>query len=257
RRARGRRGAGDGVQLPGRRGGDVPRSPARCRRPPARGAAAPGRGRRAAWGGRAGDRAHRRGRCAGEPRSAGGRPAAPRPGPPAPAPRPRSTLPGRMLALPAPAPLDEAPPTGSALRDLHHREQGEYDQMAVVCRSGAAVADLADLLARTGLPVRVPHRPQPLREVPAIADLLSILEIGSAPADAPLDARRATELLRGPFGDADALRLRRIRRLLLAAHRAADPDSGTTSEQLLARALVEEDVPGLPAPEARDRAAAP
>src|SRR5699024_545797 len=117
---------------------------------------------------------------------------------------------------------------GSALRDLHHREQVEYDQMAVVCRSGAAVADLADLLARTGLPVRVPPRPQPLREVPAIADLLSILEIGSAPADAPLAARRA-----------------------------ADADSGTTSEQLLARALVEEDVPGLPAPEARDRAAAP
>ena len=178
-------------------------------------------------------------------------------GAPAPARRPRSSLTGGMVALTAQDPLDEARLIGSALRDLHHREQVEYDQMAVVCRSGAAVADLADLLARTGLPVRVPHRPQPLREVPAIADLLSILEIGSAPADAPLDARRATELLRGPFGDADALRLRRIRRLLLAAHRAADPDSGTTSEQLLARALVEEDVPGLPAPEARDRAAAP
>src|SRR5699024_9915946 len=129
--------------------------------------------------------------------------------------------------------------------------------MAVVCRSGAAVADLADLLSRTGLPVRVPRRPQPLREVPAIADLLRILEIGLAPQDAPLDPRLATELLRGPFGDADTLRLRRIRRLLLGAHRAAEPDSETPSEQLLARALVDEEVPGLPAPEARDRAAAP
>src|SRR5699024_1972371 len=109
-------------------------------------------------------------------------------GAPAPARRPRSSLTGGMVALTAQDPLDEARLIGSALRDLHHREQVEYDQMAVVCRSGAAVADLADLLARTGLPVRVPHRPQPLREVPAIADLLSILEIGSAPADAPLDA---------------------------------------------------------------------
>src|SRR5699024_10031967 len=154
-------------------------------------------------------------------------------------------------------PLDEARLIGSALRDLHHREQVDYDRMAVVCRSGAAVADLADLLARTGLPVRVPHRPQPLREVPAIADLLSILEIGLAPEGAPLEPRRATELLRGPFGDADTLRLRRIRRLLLAAHRAEHPDSDATSEQLLARALVDDEAPGLPAAEARDRAAAP
>src|SRR5690606_37384701 len=120
-----------------------------------------------------------------------------------------------------------------------------------------AVADVADLLSRTGLPVRTPRRPQPLREVPAIADLLTVLEIGLAPADAPLAPRLATELLRGPFGDADTLRLRRIRRLLLSAHRAAAPGSELTSEQLLARALVEEEVPGLPDPAARDRAAAP
>src|SRR5699024_993326 len=74
-------------------------------------------------------------------------------GAPSPARRPRSSLAGGMVALTAQDPLDEARLIGSALRDLHHREQVEYDQMAVVCRSGAAVADLADLLARTGLPV--------------------------------------------------------------------------------------------------------
>ncbi|ASK66682.1 DNA helicase [Brachybacterium avium] len=181
----------------------------------------------------------------------------PRAGAPAEARRPRASRLGALVALRAQDPLDEARLIGSALRDLHHREEVDYDQMAVVCRSGAAVADLADLLSRTGLPVRIPHRPQPLREVPAIADLLTILEIGLAPPEAPLDPRRATELLRGPFGDADTLRLRRIRRLLLSAHRAADPDSGATSEQLLARALVDQDAPGLPAAAARDRAAAP
>ncbi|MBB5831895.1 UrvD/REP family ATP-dependent DNA helicase [Brachybacterium aquaticum] len=207
-----------------------------------------------------------------------------------------------LVALRAGDPLDEARLIGSALRDLHHREGVDYDDMAVVCRSGAAVADVADLLARTGLPVRIPRRPQPLRDVPAVADLLRILEIGLAPDGTALDPLTASELLRGPFGDADDLRLRRIRRLLLAAHRraenppavdeapsageapsaaanpsaedpeptppaeapsaedpalAADPAPPVSSAELLARALVEPDVPGLPDPEARDRAAAP
>lgn len=178
-----------------------------------------------------------------------------------------------LMVLRAADPLDEARLIGSALRDLHHREGIEYDDMAVVCRSGAAAQDVADLLARTGLPVRAARRAQPLREVPAIADLLRILEIGLAPEGTALDARTATELLRGPFGDADTLRLRRIRRLLLTAHRARrsegaggseetapedrDEEDSVSSEQLLARALVEDDVPGLPAPDAHDRAAAP
>lgn len=178
-------------------------------------------------------------------------------GSPALARRPRAAAPGALVALQAQDPLDEARLIGSALRDLHHREGVPYDEMAVVARSGSAVADLADLLSRTGVPVRVPHRPQPLRDVPAVADLLSVLEIGLAPPEAPLAPPRAVELLRGPFGDADALRLRRIRRLLLGAHRAAHPDADATSEELLARALVEEEPAGLPAADARDRAAAP
>lgn len=178
-------------------------------------------------------------------------------GAPADSRRPRSSRRGGVVALRAQDPLDEARLIGSALRDLHHREGVPYDEMAVVCRSGAAVADVADLLSRTGLPVRAPRRPQPLREVPAVADLMTILEIGLAPTGAPLDPRIAGELLRGPFGDADTLRLRRIRRLLLGAHRAAEPDSTATSEQLLARALIDPELPGLPAPDAKGRAAAP
>ncbi|MGP5709867.1 PD-(D/E)XK nuclease family protein [Brachybacterium alimentarium] len=170
---------------------------------------------------------------------------------------PRAAAGSGIAVLQADDPLDEARLIGSALRDLHHREQVEYDDMAVVCRSGAAVADVADLLSRTGLPVRVPRRPQPLREVPAVADLLTLLEIGLAPDDAPLDPRVADQLLRGPFGDADTLRLRRIRRLLLGARRELDPTEETPSETLLAQALVDEEVPGLPDAAARDRAAAP
>src|SRR5699024_11981363 len=58
----------------------------------------------------------------------------------------------------------EARMIGAALRDLHHRLDVAYGDMAVVCRSGAAGSDVADPLARTGLAVRLPRRPQPLRE---------------------------------------------------------------------------------------------
>src|SRR5690625_1264368 len=164
-----------------------------------------------------------------------------------------------IAVLSATDPLDEARMIGAALRDLHHRLDVPYGDMAVVCRSGAAVSDVADLLARTGLPVRLPRRPQPLREEPVVADLLTIVEIGvqAAGGGAEIDPQLAAELLRGPFGDADSLRLRRIRRLLLAAHREADPEQALPSEQLLARALLDEQVPGLPRVEDRDRAAAP
>src|SRR5699024_1129625 len=80
-------------------------------------------------------------------------------GAPADSRRPRSIRRGGVVALRAQDPLDEARLIGSALRDLHHREDVPYDEMAVVCRSGAAVADVADLLSRTGLPVRAPRRP--------------------------------------------------------------------------------------------------
>ncbi|GAB4096607.1 UrvD/REP family ATP-dependent DNA helicase [Brachybacterium horti] len=159
-----------------------------------------------------------------------------------------------LAVLRARSPLDEARLLASALRDLHHREEIPYDDMAVVCRSGSAVADVADLLARSGLPVRTPRRPRPLREEAVVADLLRIVELGLDELSREPDPLEALELLRGPFGDADQLRLRRIRRLLLAARPEEDE---TPSEQLLARALVAEEVPGLPAAEARDRAAAP
>ena len=164
-----------------------------------------------------------------------------------------------IAVLRAADPLEEARMIGAALRDLHHRLEVPYDDMAVVCRSGGAVTDVADLLARTGLPVRMPRRPRPLREEPAVADLLTIVEIGvqAAGGHEQIDPMLATELLRGPFGDADTLRLRRIRRLLLAAHRATEPEQVQPSEQLLARALLDPETPGLPSAADRDRAAAP
>lgn len=182
--------------------------------------------------------------------------------------RPGSDGPTPVAALRAPNAVEEARWIASVLRDRHHGQQVPYDDMAVICRSGGAVDELADLLQRQGLPVSAARRPRPLREERVVSDLLTIIELalsGTAPS-----AEEATELLRGPFGDADALRLRRIRRLLLRGHEAATPQMGSSepdttrvrlevigSAELLARALVEEQSPGLPEPGARDRAAAP
>lgn len=165
--------------------------------------------------------------------------------------------PSAVAVLTAPSALEEARRIATVLRDLHHGEGEAYDDMAVICRSGSAVDELADLLQRQGLPVTAARRPRPLREEPVVADLLAIIELalsGGVPS-----AEDAAALLRGPFGDADALRLRRIRRLLLRARAGGAGLEGedlADSAELLARALVE-DMPGLPAPEERDRAAAP
>lgn len=177
-----------------------------------------------------------------------------------------------VAVLRMPSALEEARQIATVLRDLHHARRVPFDAMAVVCRSGAVVDELADLLQRQGLPVTAARRPRPLRDEPVVADLLAVVELaldGSVPSP-----ESATHLLSGPFGDADALRLRRIRRLLLSAHEddrtgddgtAGDETEGgdleggvpVSSAELLARALVEDEAPGLPEAGERDRAAAP
>ena len=182
-----------------------------------------------------------------------------------------------IAALAAADELDEARLIATVLRDLRHRANVPYDDMAIICRSGAAVDRIADQLTRAGLPVRTPRRLGPLRQERVVADLLDIVGLALAPVgestggpasstahepagesasasaddlaepdaagiDAVLDGHRAAQLLAGPFGDADALRLRRIRRALLDAHRAHvrdDPaEPAPVSDELLARALL-------------------
>lgn len=160
----------------------------------------------------------------------------------------------------------------NALRHVHHDGQVPYDEMAVICRSGAAVDRLADHLTRAGLPVRTPRRLGALRDEQVIADLLDLVEIAVSCADSAADGegaepdpQHALRLLRGPFGDADALRLRRVRRDLLDASRHgapepsrdAQPHPPADSARLLARALVHENIPGLLPADHADRRTAP
>lgn len=183
-----------------------------------------------------------------------------------------------VATLTASGPREEARLIAAVLRDRRHSDGVDYDDMAVVCRSGAAVEQMADQLVGAGLPVHTPRRLGPLRDEAVVADLLTVVELAAASreaapdaetADALLDPSTALRLLRGPFGDADQLRLRRVRRHLLDAARAAAADTAPEaevgssvpgapeSERLLARALLMEEMPGLPGPAEGDRSAAP
>lgn len=158
---------------------------------------------------------------------------------------------GRGIAvLRAPGAVEEARRIATVLRDLHHAQDLPYDDMAVICRSGGIVDELADLLQRQGLPVTTAQRLRPLREEPVVADLLRIIEL--ALSRAVPSPEEAEALLRGPYGEADALRLRRIRRRLLLD--AADPSP--SSAELLARALVDPEPPERE-DDSRDRTALP
>lgn len=168
-----------------------------------------------------------------------------------------------VSVLRAPGGVEEARQIAAVLRGLHHAESVPYDDMAIVCRSGSSVDDVADQLQRQGLPVTTAQRLRPLRSEPVVADLLSIVDLaleGRAPS-----AEDAEALLRGPFGDADALRLRRIRRLLLHAAPTDAPGTGTGGEEgappgsgeLLARALVSVEEPAGLEDGERDRTTVP
>ncbi|WP_227488203.1 PD-(D/E)XK nuclease family protein [Brachybacterium subflavum] len=191
------------------------------------------------------------------------RPAA---GPPAePAER---VVPAGLSVLTASDPEEEGRAIAGALRDLHHRGDVPYDEMAVICRSGGIVREVADMLARHGLAVTTPQRLPALREEPVVTDLLRIVELAVSgpahdPANAPgvsraaapaaedlapaLTAAEAAQLLRGPFGDADDLRLRRIRRALLDARRAAPAGTAAPADRSDSTDPADHDAPADPA----------
>jgi superfamily I DNA/RNA helicase/RecB family exonuclease len=197
---------------------------------------------------------------------------APAPGPlPAPAPGPAPTgrpVPAGLSVLTVSDPEEEGRAIAGALRDLHHRADVPYDEMAVICRSGGIVREVADMLARHGLSVTTPQRLPALREEPVVADLLRIVELAVSGSEArpaaaraggvtapALSAAEAAQLLRGPFGDADDLRLRRIRRALLDARRAVPdetapapvgsaPDGSAPEGTAIAETEPEDTIPG-------------
>lgn len=120
---------------------------------------------------------------------------------------------------------EEAWKLATLIRAQSSRGRVPFDDMAVVCRSSGAARDLADRLNRAGISVEVTANTRALRDEPVVRALFLILESAGG---ALLSADDVVQLLRGPFGDADDLRIRSIRRLLLRL-----ADSGDSSQLLV------------------------
>ncbi|MEP6762433.1 MAG: ATP-dependent helicase, partial [Sporichthyaceae bacterium] len=115
----------------------------------------------------------------------------------------------------------EAAHVAARLREAHLRDGVPWSQMAVIVRSTALSGPpLRRALAAAGVPVALPPDELPLAGHPAVRPLLRLVECAVRP-DRLTDEGVAHELLVSPFGGADVLTLRRLRRALRQLELAA------------------------------------
>ena len=146
---------------------------------------------------------------------------------------PAGESPGTARVAILPSVAQEVAYVAHALRSAHLERGVGWDRMAVVARSGAQVAALRRALAGASVPVSVLGSDVPLREEPAVRPLLLALRCALDPST--LDAEAATALLASPYGGADAVGLRRVRRALRAEELAGG--GGRASDALLVEML--------------------
>lgn len=179
----------------------------------------------------------------------------------------------RQLSWPEPAPEDEAPqptpteepaPTdGGAFDDtvglpgvqahvvasevhelrlvaerilhLQHLAGHSLSEIAVIVRTGSALAGLQRYLSGLGIPVKVPVAENPVRDEPAVRPLLEGFKVALNPE--LLDAEMVVSLLTSRLGRSTALHLRRLRQAL--RQQELNNGGGRASDELLVEALNE------------------
>jgi len=128
--------------------------------------------------------------------------------------------PGSIRIVTAASASQEAALIADTLRRAHLMDGVDWSAMAVLVRSAVRqVPVLQRALTAAGVPVNVVGDELPLTAEPGTRPLLRLISCASRP-DA-IDEEAAAELLTGPLGGTDALGLRRLRRGLQAAARAA------------------------------------
>ncbi|MFC7327676.1 ATP-dependent helicase [Marinactinospora rubrisoli] len=141
---------------------------------------------------------------------------------------------GAVRALLAESSTQEAAVIADTLRRAHLLDGVPWSRMAVLVRSATRqIPVLRRALAAAGVPVVVGGDELPLAAEPLVRPLLLLLRCALHPET--LDDAAAHELLTSPFGDADAVLLRRLGRAL----RQLELDSGgrRPSATLVAEAL--------------------
>jgi superfamily I DNA/RNA helicase/RecB family exonuclease len=141
--------------------------------------------------------------------------------------------PGTVRVVIAASASQEAALIADTLRRAHLMDGVPWSRMAVLVRSAVRqVPVLQRALTAAGVPAAVAGDEVPLTAEPATRPLLQLIECAVQPDG--LDEQTAAELLTGPLGGTDALGLRRLRRGLQAAARAAGQPP---AEEPLAAAL--------------------
>jgi superfamily I DNA/RNA helicase/RecB family exonuclease len=131
--------------------------------------------------------------------------------------------PGKARIITAASASQEAAVVADTLRRAHLRDKVPWSSMAVLVRSVThQVPLLRRALAAAGVPAVVAGDELPLAAEPGARPLLLLLRCALYPTS--LDEDSAIELLTGPLGGTGTLGLRRLRRSLQAAARAAGED---------------------------------
>lgn len=123
-----------------------------------------------------------------------------------------------------------------AERILHLQHLGGrgLNQIAVIVRTGSALAALQRYLSAQGIAVKVPVAENPVRDEPAVRPLLEAFAVALAPEK--LDAEACVALLTSRLGRSTALHLRRLRQALRQQELHAG--GGRASDELLVEALL-------------------
>jgi superfamily I DNA/RNA helicase/RecB family exonuclease len=148
-------------------------------------------------------------------------------------PQPEPGVPAVAVRL-FPSAAQEAVAVADVLRRAHLIDRLAWSSMAVLVRTTRLAGPLQRALADAGVPVETPVDERPLIREPALEPLLALLRVGAEIC--PLDEDTVVALLVSPLGGADALDLRRLRRALHAAERAAG--GSRRSGELLVECLI-------------------
>ncbi len=120
---------------------------------------------------------------------------------------------------------------------LQHLRGHSLSEVAVIVRTGSALAALQRYLSAQGIAVKVPVAENPVRDEPAVRPLLEALGIALAPET--LDAEACVALLTSRLGRSTALHLRRLRQAL--RQQELHDGGGRASDELLVEALLNPD----------------
>lgn len=128
------------------------------------------------------------------------------------------------------------------IRASHVHDKVEWRDMAVLVRASDDLAGIERALNLAGVPAAITADEIPLRAEPAVAYVLTVLEVAADPSK--VRAEKVIDLLAGPIGRIDVSQMRVLGRALRAARRQDDQPVLAARELIRSLILEDEPLPG-------------